>query len=309
MPTNSIDDNHQGNQGGGRSKRRAGQSSHEADNGRPLAAGLYVVATPIGNAADISLRALDVLRGAHVVACEDTRTTGTLLAMHGIKARLTAYHEHNAERARPALLERLKRGEAVALVSDAGTPLISDPGYRLVGEARHAGATVTPVPGASAPIAALSIAGLPTDRFLFVGFLPNRSGPRKRAIAELADVPATLVLFESARRLAACLTDLADLLGPRQAAVTRELTKRFEEVRRGTLGGLAAHYDDAGPPKGEIVLVIAPPDNAAAALDPTTIDGLLQDALATLSLRDAAAAVAADTGLPRRRLDNRALEL
>lgn len=306
-----MKDNHQGNQGGGRSKRRAGQSSPAATGEPALAAGLYVVATPIGNAADISLRALRVLGGAHVVACEDTRTTGKLLAMHGIKARLTAYHEHNAERARPALLERLKRGEAVALVSDAGTPLISDPGYRLVGEARDAGALVTPVPGASAPIAALSIAGLPTDRFLFAGFLPNRGGPRRRAIADLAAVPATLVVLESARRLAACLADLADFLGPRQAAVTRELTKRFEEVRRGPLDELAAHYHEAGPPKGEIVLVIAPPDghDAAAALDEAAIDGLLRHALESLSLRDAAASVAADTGLPRRRLYSRALEL
>jgi 16S rRNA (cytidine1402-2'-O)-methyltransferase len=281
------------------------------DDAPPLAAGLYVVATPIGNAGDISLRALGVLGGAHVVACEDTRTTGKLLAMHGIKARLTAYHEHNAERARPALLERLERGEAVALVSDAGTPLISDPGYRLVSEARDAGAVVTPVPGASAPIAALSIAGLPTDRFMFAGFLPNRRGPRKRAIAELAAVPATLVILESARRLAACLADLTDILGPRPAAVTRELTKRFEEVRRGPLDALAAHYNEAGPPKGEIVLVVAPPDGHATdtALDQTAIDGLLRHALETRSLRDAAQAVAADTGLPRRQLYNRALEL
>ena len=198
----------------------------------------------------------------------------------------------------------------MALVSDAGTPLISDPGYKLVAEARDAGFTVTPVPGASSPIAALSIAGLPTDRFMFAGFLPNRGGPRKRAIEDLALIPATLVLLESPRRLAACLDDLAAVLGPRQAAVTRELTKRFEEVRRGGLYDLAAHYNETGPPRGEIVMVIAPPDTAGDAdLDPAAIDALLRRALETLSLRDAAASVAADTGLPRRQLYNRALEL
>ena len=306
MPKNSIDGGHQRSQGDGRSKRRAEPDAPEP----PLEAGLYVVATPIGNASDISLRALRVLAGAHVVACEDTRTTGKLLAIHGIKARLTAYHDHNAERARPALLARLGRGEAVALVSDAGTPLISDPGYKLVGEARDAGFTVTPVPGASSPIAALSIAGLPTDRFMFAGFLPNRGGPRRRAIAELALIPATLVLLESPRRLAACLDDLAAGLGSRQAAVTRELTKRFEEVRRGALDDLAAHYNASGPPKGEIVLVIAPPETAEDVdLDPPAIDALLRRALETLSLRDAAASVVAATGLPRRQLYNRALEL
>jgi 16S rRNA (cytidine1402-2'-O)-methyltransferase len=301
-----MNDSHQRSQGGGRSKRHGDTAAPEG----ALEAGLYVVATPIGNASDISLRALRVLAGAQVVACEDTRTTGKLLAIHGIKARLTAYHEHNAERARPALLARLGRGAAVALVSDAGTPLISDPGYKLVAEARDAGFTVTPVPGASSPIAALSIAGLPTDRFMFAGFLPNRGGPRKRAIEDLALIPATLVLLESPRRLAACLDDLAAVLGPRQAAVTRELTKRFEEVRRGGLYDLAAHYNETGPPRGEIVMVIAPPDTAGDAdLDPAAIDALLRRALETLSLRDAAASVAADTGLPRRQLYNRALEL
>ena len=301
-----MNDNHQRSQGDGRSKRHGDTAAPEG----ALETGLYVVATPIGNASDISLRALRVLAGAHVVACEDTRTTGKLMAIHSIKARLTAYHEHNAERARPALLARLGRGEAVALVSDAGTPLISDPGFKLVSEARDAGFTVTPVPGASSPIAALSIAGLPTDRFMFAGFLPNRGGPRKRAIEDLAVIPATLVLLESPRRLAACLDDLAAVLGRRQAAVTRELTKLFEEVRRGSLGELAAHYNEAGPPKGEIVVVIAPPDTAVDAdLDPAAIDALLCRALETLSLRDAAASVAADTGVARRQLYNRALEL
>ena len=201
--------------GGARSKR----PRPSGGAGRPLEPGLYLVATPIGNARDITLRALDVLAGAQVVACEDTRTTGKLLGMHGVAARLTAYHEHNAARVRPALLARLARGEAVALVADAGTPLISDPGYRLVAAARDAGVAVTAVPGASAPLAALCVSGLPTDRFLFAGFLPARQAARRRGLEALATVDATLLMFESARRLAGSLADMADVLGPREAAV------------------------------------------------------------------------------------------
>ena len=295
--------------GGGAKPIASGDGSKPS--GKIQLAGLHIVATPIGNLRDITLRAIDTLSQVDFIACEDTRITARLMSAHDIRTSMTAYHEHNAARVLPGMIKRLENGETMALVSDAGTPLISDPGYRLVSEARDAGAVVTPVPGASAPIAALSIAGLPTDRFMFAGFLPNRRGPRKRAIAELAAVPATLVILESARRLAACLADLTDILGPRPAAVTRELTKRFEEVRRGPLDALAAHYNEAGPPKGEIVLVVAPPDGHATdtALDQTAIDGLLRHALETRSLRDAAQAVAADTGLPRRQLYNRALEL
>lgn len=274
-----------------------------------ITGGLYLVATPIGNARDITLRALDLLAGAHVVACEDTRTTGKLLSIHGISAKLTAYHDHNAARVRPALLARLSRGEAVVLVSDAGTPLISDPGYRLVVEARAAGIPVTTAPGASAPLAALTVSGLPSDRFFFSGFLPPKRGPRRRALERLAAIDGTLVVFESARRLAASLADAAAALGPREAAVVRELTKLHEEVRRGTLDALAAHYKSAGAPKGEIVIVIAAPKADAEGLDDEAVDGLLRSALATNSLRDAAARVALATGLPRRRLYNRALEL
>lgn len=273
------------------------------------APGLYLVATPIGNARDITLRALDLLAAVDVIACEDTRTTGKLLAMHGISARLTAYHDHNAARVRPALLARLRRGEAVALVCDAGTPLISDPGYRLVVEARSAGIPVTTAPGPSAALAALTISGLPTDRFFFAGFLPPKRAARRRALERLAVIDGTLLLYESARRLAAVLADMADVLGPREAAVARELTKLYEEVRRAPLDALAAHYERAGAPKGEIVIVVAAPDADADRLDDATVDELLRQALATDSLRDAAARVALATGLPRRRLYNRALAL
>ena len=287
------------------------QPRHHAGVSKRLAPepGLYLVATPIGNARDITLRALDLLAAVDIVACEDTRTTGRLLGLHGISATLTAYHDHNAARVRPALLERLKAGQAVALVSDAGTPLISDPGYRLVVEARAAGITVTTAPGPSAPLAALTVSGLPTDRFFFAGFLPSKRAARRRALETLSAIDGALLLFESARRLASSLTDMADVLGPREAAVVRELTKLHEEVRRATLDVLAAQYGDAGAPKGEIVIVVAPPGADADRLDDGVVDELLRAALATDTLRDAAARVALATGLPRRRLYNRALEL
>ena len=274
---------------------------------RPLAPGLYVVATPIGNAADITGRALDVLAAADVVACEDTRVTGKLLAMHGVRAKLTPYHEHNAARARPALLDRMARGQAVALVADAGTPLVSDPGYKLVVESAAAGRSVVAVPGATAPIAALTVSALPTDRFLFAGFLPPRRVGRRKALAELAAVKATLVLLESPRRLAASLADMADVLGARPAAVARELTKRFEEVRRGSLAELARHYRASGAPKGEIVVVVGPP--LAAVGGEKEVDARLRAALERQSVRDAAATVAAATGVSRRQIYARALAL
>ena len=277
-----------------------------------FAPGLYVVATPIGNARDITLRALDLLRRADIIACEDTRVTRKLLLIHAVDRPTLAYHDHNAARVRPRLMERLIKGEIVALVSDAGTPLISDPGYRLVREAREAGITVTALPGASAPLAALASAGLPTDRFMFAGFLPTKSTARRRALAELAGISATLVFFESAPRLAKSLTDMAAELGPREAAVMRELTKKFEERRNGSLPELARHYQSAGPPKGEIVVLVGPPDSQAAqadAMDQGEIDALLQAALERSSVKDAAAALAESTGLPRRALYNRALAL
>jgi len=272
-----------------------------------LEPGLYVTATPIGNLEDITLRALRVLEGADMVLCEDTRVSARLLSAYGIKAELTAYHDHNAARVRPRVLERLHDGARVALVSDAGTPLISDPGYKLVAEARAAGVKVHAVPGASSVPAALCVAGLPTDRFLFAGFLPPKSAARKKALEELRSIRASLVVFEGPSRLAGFLRDAALVLGPREAAVTRELTKLHEEVRRGPLDELAAHYEDAGPPKGEIVVVIAPPtENQASAVD---MDEALRAALKTGSLKDAAAEVAEMTGRPRREVYARALEL
>lgn len=278
--------------------------------GAKMDAGLYIVATPIGNADDITLRALATLEQADLIACEDTRVTGKLLAFYGIAARKIPYHEHNAARAGAILLRHLQRGQAVALVSDAGTPLISDPGYKLVNACHDAGIPVTVIPGASAPIAALAVSGLPSDRFLFAGFLPVKQAGRRKTLKELASVRATLVLFESPRRLAASLADMAAVLGHRKAAVARELTKFFEEVRRETLEELARHYREAGPPKGEVVIVIAPPDKSAVlAADAVDIDTQLGAALESLGVRDAAAKVAAATGVSKRELYSRALAL
>ena len=278
-----------------------------ADSAAPLPAGLYVVATPIGNLGDITLRALDTLRGADLIACEDTRVTARLLARHGIAAPTTAYHDHNAARVRPKLLARIADGGAVALVSDAGTPLVSDPGYRLVAEARERGLAVTALPGASALLAALAVAGLPTDRFVFLGFLPPRTAARRTTIERYAGVPASLVIYESAGRLPATLADLARVLGDRPAAVCRELTKRFEEVAADPLPALADRYAAAGPPKGEIVVVVGPPAERAADID--EVDRALTAALRTLSVREAAAAVAYATGARRRDVYQRALAL
>jgi 16S rRNA (cytidine1402-2'-O)-methyltransferase len=284
--------------GGGASKRAASA----------LAPGLYVTATPIGNAADITLRAREVLGAVNLIACEDTRHTGKLLKLHNIVARLTPYHEHNAERVRPHLIARLLQGEAVALVSDAGTPLVSDPGYRLVRECIAQRIPVTALPGPSAALAALVVSGLPTDRFLFAGFLPARDAARRSALAELADVPATLVILESPHRLAASLAAMAQVLGDRDAAVARELTKLYEEVRRGSLAELAAHYAATATPKGEVVVVVGPPRDLPAT-DFDAIDGALRSALVTMSLRDAVAHVAGMTGVPRGKAYARALAL
>jgi 16S rRNA (cytidine1402-2'-O)-methyltransferase len=278
---------------------------------RPLSPGLYLVATPIGAARDVTLRALDILRAADVIAAEDTRTARRLMEIHGIPLAgrtLIPYHDHNGAAQRPKLLRLLAEGRSVALVSDAGTPLLADPGWRLAAEAIAAGLPVTAAPGASALLAALSLAGLPTDRFLFAGFLPPRAAARATALAELAAVPATLVFYESPRRLAATLAAMAAALGPsRPAAVCRELTKRFEEVRRAPLADLAAHYAAEGAPKGEVVIVVGPPVPAPPTAE--TLDDRLRAALAGMSLKDAAAAVAAELGLPRKAVYARALEL
>jgi 16S rRNA (cytidine1402-2'-O)-methyltransferase len=269
--------------------------------------GLYIVATPIGNIRDITLRALDVLASADVLACEDTRVTQKLLRAYDITAaKIFPYHEHNAESIRPKLMARLRAGEKIALISDAGTPLVSDPGYKLVREAAQENIAVYAVPGASASLAALVSAGLPTDRFLFAGFLSSRRAARRQSLQEIATIQGSLVFFESARRLADSLTDMTDILGSRQAAVARELTKLHEEVRRGQLDELAAHYAAAGAPKGEVVIVVAPPDRQPPTAD---IDRMLRDALGDMSLRDAAAAVSEASGQPRRKVYARALEL
>lgn len=291
------------------SSREKGEPNGRAGPSK-LSPGLYIVATPLGNLGDITQRAVAVLREADVIACEDTRVTGRLLQALGLsRPRLVRYDDHAGDNAQSSLIDEVRAGRAVALVSDAGTPLIADPGYRLVRAAQEAGLPVRTVPGPSAMIAALSIAGLPSDRFLCSGFLPQRAGPRRKALAELAPVPATLVILEAPHRLAESLADMASVLGPREAVVARELTKLFEETRRGTLQSLAAHYAEAGPPKGEIVVVVAPPSADAPAETGEALDARLERALETESVRDAAAAVAAATGLPRRRVYARALEL
>jgi 16S rRNA (cytidine1402-2'-O)-methyltransferase len=287
--------------------RRYTIAGHFLDAPR-LAGGLHVVATPIGNLRDITLRSLETLAAADLVACEDTRVTRKLFDHYGLGAPLMPYHDHNAETARPKILERLAAGGSVALVSDAGTPLISDPGFKLVREAAAAGYAITAEPGASSALMALTIAGLPTDRFFFEGFLPAKEVARRTRIAELARIPATLVLFESGPRVAAALAELASGLGAREAAVCRELTKLHEEVRRGDLGVLAADYAAGAETRGEFVLVIAPPADAAPPSG-EEIDTLLRAALARTSLKDAVAEVATATGEPRRAVYSRALEL
>lgn len=271
-----------------------------------LAPGLYLVATPIGHLADISLRALSVLARADVIYCEDTRHSRTLVAHYGVGRPLKPYHEHNAEEQRPRIMAELAAGRRVALISDAGTPLVSDPGYKLVRDAIDAGHHVVAIPGASAVMAAICVAGLPTDRFLFAGFLPPRSGARKGRIAELAASPATLVFFEAPTRVAESLADLADVLGPRPAAVARELTKLHEDVRRGTLPDLAAAFAGA-PPKGEIVVLVGPPLERVASDE--TIAGELSGVLDHMSLRDAAKTVAERLSVPKSRVYELGLKL
>lgn len=272
----------------------------------PLPPGLYVVATPIGNLGDLSPRAADILRRADLILAEDKRVSAKLLAHAGSKARMHTYHDHSDAKDRDAILARLAN-EAVALVSDAGTPLISDPGYKLVRAARNAGCLVTTAPGPSAAIAALTLAGLPTDRFLFCGFLPPKAKARADAIRELANVRATLVFYESGPRLSDCLASLGEQLGDRDAAVVREISKLHEECVTGSLQDLCARYQAAAP-KGEIVIVVGPPAEAGPASD-DALDAALADALSRTSPSRAAAEVAEALGMPRKRAYARALEL
>ena len=271
------------------------------------APGLYIVATPIGNLGDLSPRAAAILSAADVIAVEDSRVTAGLLRHIGVKRPMSPYHDHNAEQVRPGLVARMG-SEVVALVSDAGTPLISDPGYKLVRDARAAGHTVTTIPGPCAAISALTLAGLPTDRFFFHGFLPTKAKARGDSIAEVATIRATLVFYESGPRLAAMLAALAERLGEREAAVTREITKKFEECVTGTLESLARHYADTPPPKGEIVVVVGPPGEPERPSEEDA-DAALAEALTRLPVSKAAGEVAKRLGLDRKALYARALEI
>lgn len=279
-------------------------------NAAPLEPGLYMVATPIGAARDVTLRALDILASADVIAAEDTRTARKLMDIHGIALggrRLVAYHDHNAVGMRDTLLGFLQEGRSVACVSEAGTPMVSDPGFDIARAAAAAGLPVRAAPGASALLAALTVAGLPTDRFLFAGFPPSKGGARRRWLTDLASERATLVLYESPRRVAALMAELAEVMGPdRPAVVCRELTKRFEETLRGTTGGLAADLATRDGLKGEVVVVIGGAPDAPQDQD---IDAMLRTALATHRTKEAAALVAEATGLPRREVYQRALDL
>ncbi len=284
---------------------RIGQAAFYA---RPLAPALYLVATPIGNLGDITIRALETLAAADILACEDTRVTRKLLDRYGIRRRTTAYHEHNAAEAGPRLVEAIAAGRSVALVSDAGTPLVSDPGFRLASEVIAAGGRVVPIPGASALLAGLSAAGLPTDAFFFVGFLPSKAGQRTSRLQELAEIPATLVFYESPRRLADSLEAMAKVLGNRPAAVARELTKTYEELRRGTLVELAADYAAEDTPRGEVVVCVGPPLPAAEP-NADDVDALLLSLAAELGSSKAAAEAARMTGGRKADLYRRLMDL
>lgn len=281
------------------------QSSGE-EPGKTLAAGLYVVATPIGNARDVSLRALDILSGVDLIAAEDTRVTSKLLAIYAIARPLTAYNDHNAPKERPRILAKLREGQRIALVSDAGTPLVSDPGYKLVREALAEGLPVHAVPGPSAPVTGLTLSGLPSDRFLFAGFLPPKSAERRTHLETLKTLRATLIFFEAPQRLAETLADMAAVLGPRPAAVARELTKLHEEIRRDELQALATAYAEEDQPRGEITVLIGPP--LAEGPDFVKIDAALDQALPFMPVRAAVDLVASMLDAPRREVYNRALE-
>jgi 16S rRNA (cytidine1402-2'-O)-methyltransferase len=273
-----------------------------------LAPGLYVVSTPIGNLRDITLRALDILASVDFVCAEDTRVSGKLLSAFGVSARLRPYNDHNAAQQRPALLNELQKGARIALISDAGTPLVSDPGYKLVREAAEQGTSIIAIPGASAPLAALASSGLPTDRFMFAGFPPPKSSARRRFLSEMKDTRATLIFFEGPSRLAESLADMSDILGRREAAVARELTKKFEEVRRGPLSDLAAHYEREGPPRGELVILVGS-SSQEDQTDEATLDAAILAAGDDRPLKEIAAEIAEKLGLKRRDVYERALQL
>ncbi|MTI09883.1 16S rRNA (cytidine(1402)-2'-O)-methyltransferase [Curvivirga aplysinae] len=272
-----------------------------------IQAGLYVVATPIGNLRDITLRALDVLEAADLVLCEDTRITKRLLQAYNLNKPLLAYHDHNADKMRPKIMEALEAGQIVAQASDAGTPLVSDPGYKLVRDCIEEGHKVYPIPGASAPLTALAAAGLPSDRFLFIGFLPTKKKAKTEFLAQESKSGATLICFESPKRLTSTLSDIAEIWPDRQIVVARELTKMFEEFKRGTAQEVSNYYIENGNPKGEIVLLLEPAKQTEAS--EADIDIMLQEALKSNSVRDAATIVAEATSLPRKQIYKRALDL
>jgi len=288
--------------------RRSAEPSESSAGEQSRIGQLIIIPTPIGNLADISLRALEVLASVDAILCEDTRVSAKLLRRHGLHRSLIAYHEHNAERMRPRVLQRLRRGESLALVSDAGTPLVSDPGFKLLRAALAENIQVAALPGPSAVLTALVVSGLPTNRFFFAGFLSAKTAQRRSELSELSGIPATLIFFEAAQRLPALLADMTEILGPRPAAVARELTKLFEEVRRAELGELVAHYAAAGPPRGEVVVVVGPPAKPSVSTD-ANLDEAIGEALSKLRLRDAVDAVAATTGMARRKIYARALQL
>lgn len=293
-------------QGDIKTRAAAGKPQHLGDLKEGLASGLYVTATPIGNARDITLRALDVLKAVDLIAAEDTRVTAKLLAIHGISKPLMAYNDHNAARERPRLLGRLRDGARIALVSDAGTPLVSDPGFKLVRAVIEKGLPVHALPGASAALTGLVLSGLPSDRFLFAGFLPAKAGERQTALEELKSIRATLIFFESGPRLAQSLRQMADILGVRSGAVAREMTKFHEEVRRGTLADLASAYEKEAAPKGEVTLLVSPPH--AAETDFAAVDAALTAALAFMPLKPASEMIADLTGVSRKAVYARGLE-
>ena len=295
-------------EGRGEPRERTYTMGGQAISAPKAAGGLHLVATPIGNLGDITLRALETLAGVDMIACEDTRITRRLTERYGISAELTPYHEHNAATARPKILDRLARGGSVALVSDAGTPLISDPGFKLVREVCAAGYTVTALPGPSSVLTALSVAALPTDRFFFEGFLPAKETARRARLSELARIDATLVLFESGNRVQATLSDLAEIMGAREAAICRELTKLHEEVQRGAIAELAGKAETLET-RGEFVLVVGPPAADAQALTDDALDDLLRDQLKRHSVKDAVAHAVELSGRPRREIYARALDL
>jgi len=273
---------------------------------------LYIVATPIGNLKDITLRALEILKSVDIILCEDTRTSEKLLSAYSIQAHKWAYHEHNEESMRPKIISMMKdEGKKFALISDAGMPLISDPGYKLIRDCAESGVSFTCVPGPSATLTALSLSAMPTDKFMFGGFLPNKSSARQKALAEFLNIPYTLILYETANRLQESLADIYKVLGNRKVAVARELTKKFEEVRRGTVSQLIELYKENGDPKGEIVLIIEGFDPASAKIEQADIDDILLDALNNKGMRvkEASSYVAEKLGLKKSDIYQRALEI